>query len=390
VKEIRVLFISKWYPSKLDPMPGLFVERHARAVSGKCNVCVLYIQPVNNNDAEKYKTEISKEENFTEIIVYYNNVSWDIPVLSLLGKVCRYHKAYKKGFHAVKKEFGSYDLIHVNILTRTGIVAYLKKLFTGIPYIITEHWSRYLPITNTYKGCLRKWLTGLVVKNASAVTTVTNDLKNAMISHKLNNKNYHIVPNVVDTALFNYHEKEAANKKTILHVSCFEDRSKNISGMLRVLKKLSEKRQDFICRMVGDGIDKVMLENYAKELGILNNYVVFEGLKESEKLAEIYSSSDFMLLFSNYENMPVVIAEAFASGLAGVSTDVGGIAEVLTEDKGILVKPKDEAALENAVSNMLDNYKLYDKCALRQYAIAHFSNKAVGEAFNNIYKEVVK
>jgi len=371
-------------------MLGLFVERHARAVSMKCETAVLYIQPRQTASSAKFDTEIKKEQDFTQVIVYYNNVLIKFPLITLLIKTCRYFKAYRIGFREIKKQFGDYNIIHVNILTRTGVIALFKKIFSGKPYIITEHWSRYLPVTNTYKGLLRKLLTKIVVKNASAVTTVTLDLKNAMIRHKLYNQNYTIVPNMVNTDDFTIDVQKNNSVINILHVSCFEDKSKNISGMLRVLKSVAEKRNDFICWMIGDGMDKEELEKYGDKLGLLNKVVFFPGLKENKELIAFYQKSDFMLMFSNYENMPVVIPEAFACGLPVIATSVGGIPEIVNKSNGMLVKVEDELALEIAVNKMLDTYYNYDKIALRNFAVQNFSKQIVSETFYNIYKNILE
>jgi glycosyltransferase involved in cell wall biosynthesis len=386
---IKVLFLSAWYPSRINPMLGLFVEKHARAVAKKCQVAVLYVQPCEKTNPGNYKIEIINEKGFKQVIVYYND-STKTPLISSLIKIYRWHKAYRKGFREIKIYFGDYDLIHVNILTRTGIIAYFKKMFAGKPYIISEHWSRYMPVNKTYKGFLRKWITKIVIRNASAVTTVTNRLKEAMNAHKLDHHHFRIVPNVVDTDLFTIGKKQNLGIKNIIHVSCFEDKSKNISGILRVLKKLSEKRNDFICRMVGDGIDKKMLEAYASDLGLLNKTVIFEGLKEGNELSAFYAEADFLLMFSNYETMAVVIAEGFSAGLPVVTTDVGGIPEFVSGTRGILVKPNDENALENAINTMLDNYANFNKTELRQYAIDHFSIDIIGNSFFEIYQQVLK
>ena len=55
----------------------------------------------------------------------------------------------------------------------------------------------------------------------------------------------------------------------------------------------------------------------------------FTGLLEGQKLADELASGDFLVMSSNYENMPVVILEALASGLPVVSTNVGGIKEMI-------------------------------------------------------------
>jgi hypothetical protein len=88
------------------------------------------------------------------------------------------------------KKRNKIDLIHVHVLTRLGLLALLLKRSSGIPFLITEHWSRYLSYVGTYKGIFRKYLTRKVVKNASAVTTPTVNLQNAMQAHGLKNSNY--------------------------------------------------------------------------------------------------------------------------------------------------------------------------------------------------------
>ena len=44
-KKIKVLFLASWYPHADNPVEGIFVKRHAEAVSRLCDVCVLYIHP---------------------------------------------------------------------------------------------------------------------------------------------------------------------------------------------------------------------------------------------------------------------------------------------------------------------------------------------------------
>ena len=66
---------------------------------------------------------------------------------------------------------------------------------------------------------------------------------------------------MVDTDRF-LPAKKANNreKKRIVHLSCFTDNHKNISGILRVVKRLSESRTDFECILIGDGEDMDMLQ----------------------------------------------------------------------------------------------------------------------------------
>jgi glycosyltransferase involved in cell wall biosynthesis len=195
-KKINVLFLTRWYPHRYDPMPGLFVERHAEAVAQFCNVYLIYVH-VDCETEKKYEIHEETKNNVKVTRIYYRAVKHNIPLASSMVKAYKFLKYNWKGIKKLRSENRKIDLIHVNILSRLGIVALIEKLKHKTPYIITEHWSRYLPITNTYHGSFRKWITKIVVKNAGAVTTVTANLRDAMLAHGLKNKYYAIVPNVL-------------------------------------------------------------------------------------------------------------------------------------------------------------------------------------------------
>jgi len=382
----NIVFLTRWYPHRYDPMPGLFVERHAEALASGFNIYVVYVH-ADDHLSQKYEMVAETRNNVNVIRVYYKSVTSGIPLVSSLKKGWRFFKYNMKGINEIRNN-GHIHLYHVNILTRLGVIALYLKLVTATPYIITEHWSRYLPITNTYHGVLRKWVTRLVVRKASAVTTVTENLKNAMLAHGLNNPGYFVVPNVVDTQMFRPEfDSRTKNKKLIVHISCFEDRSKNISGMIRVIKKLSEQRTDFIVKMIGEGIDLDRMIELSKENNTYNTTIEFTGLLENENLAGVLKQADFLLMFSNYENMPVVINEALACGVPVLSSNAGGIPEVINPDNGVLVEKKDEESLLMALNTMLDNCRQYDKKKISIDAKKRFGKQAVYEQFSSIYNK---
>jgi glycosyltransferase involved in cell wall biosynthesis len=271
-----------------------------------------------------------------------------------------------------------------------GAFAWWLKQREEIPYVITEHWSRYQPQHNNFKGFFRKWLTRKVVKNASAVSPVSADLQKAMENHGLKNPNYRVIPNVVDVDFFHPDkEKKASDKTVFIHLSCMEERSKNMSGILNAVKDLASKRDDFILYMVGEGIDLEATIRRAEDLGLKDKVVFFTGLKEGEQLLKLMQRADAMLLFSRYENLPVVILEAFACGMPVISSDVGGISEHLNNERGILVKPLDEQALTGAMNKMIESKDDYNSKSIRQYAAAHFSMEVIGKQFDKIYSEAI-
>ena len=106
---------------------------------------------------------------------------------------------------------------------------------------------------------------------------------------------------------------------------------------------------------------------------------------QGQALADELASGDFLVLSSNYENMPVVILEALASGLPVVSTNVGGIKEMIDETKGILVEPRDKEALAEAIVKMIETHQNYDAAFLRNSVIEKYGYESVGRFLDSIY-----
>lgn len=381
----KVLFLARWFPDRYDPMTGLFIKRHAEVAAGFADVAVLYLRAAPEKE-RSFCIDQVVENDVNTVIVYYGTKS-ESPIFpaKLLASFL-FVVAFIKGYRFLLETWGRPAIIHVNVLTRLGIFALWLRIFSGIRYVITEHWSRYLPITGTYTGFFRKFFTKIIVVNAEAVSTVSQNLAKAMQSHGLNNKSYMVLPNVVDTDSYLPNPQRQKNKKIrFVHISCFEDRSKNISGLLNVISKLSALRNDFECLMVGEGLDLDRMTVLAAELGLTENQVVFTGLLENEKLIEAYQNSCFMVMFSNYENMPVVISESFSCGLPVVATSVGGIPEYVNETNGRLVAAADEAALLNAIVYMLDHYTEFNNERIRQNAVSSFGKQAVAEKLQELY-----
>jgi glycosyltransferase involved in cell wall biosynthesis len=371
-------------------MPGLFIERHARSVAPFADVSVLYVHADDQLIDRKEDIEITRDGELLQVKIYYRISRCRVPAFRSLINLYRYIRYHRRGLQIIRKESGRPDLVHVNVLTRLGVIAMVFKWLTGTPYVITEHWTRYLPHMDNFKGSLRKLLTRMAVKRASAVLPVTENLKLAMERHGLKNHNYRIIPNVVDMNMFRIPEEtQDRAKKRFIHVSCFEDKQKNISGILRVLKKISAYRSDWECHMIGEGIHLELLVDQAKKLGLEGKEVIFHGLKENDELAGMMADTDFQVMFSRFENLPVVILESYACGVPVLSTDVGGIREHLDPSLGILIPREDEQALEEKINYMLDHYQDYRKENLRQYAQNHFSKEVIGKQLFQVYQEIL-
>jgi glycosyltransferase involved in cell wall biosynthesis len=386
-RKIRVLFLPKWYPHRYDPMPGLFIQRQAEALTAGCDVAVIYVHP-DPDCPNKIEVEFSEENEVRVLRVYYRVNRKPAPMVGKALNLWRFYRANMKAIHSIRQF--SPDLVHAHILTRLGLVAWRVSRKMHVPLVISEHWSRYFPESNSYQGFIRKLLTWFVVKQASLVIAVSEPLKVAMQSLKLDNRNFQVIPNVVDTGLFIPGTAMSTHPvRNIVHISCFEDRSKNISGFLDAILELSRKRSDFKCQLIGDGPDMDPLTAYARSLGIIDTFVTFNGLKTGDELVAMINNADFTVVSSNYETFGTVVIESLACGIPVVATRVGVAPAIIDEHNGILVQPCDPDAMVQALNRMMDQCRTYNKVKISSGIPEKFSKVAIGQQLTGLYRELI-
>ena len=229
---------------------------------------------------------------------------------------------------------------------------------------------------------------------------VSLDLQRCMEGHGVRNR-FQVIYNLVNTDMFKLRQPPCIDssertglrgndmqglRKQMLHISTLRDEAKNFSGILRVIERLRQQRDDFELHVIHD-YEAPEFKAFVKEHN-LSGCVFFHGKKTSAEVAEAYQQADFFVLFSNFENLPCVIVEAFASGVPVLSTAVGGIAEILSPERGILIPQGDEDALLQGMIQMLDHCHEYDREAIREYAIKTFAARNIGRQIFEEYKKV--
>jgi glycosyltransferase involved in cell wall biosynthesis len=135
---------------------------------------------------------------------------------------------------------------------------------------------------------------------------------------------------------------------------------------LDTIARVAATRPQAIALIAGDGELRSNLEAYAAELEIADR-VRFLGWRRD--LAAIYAATDVFLLTSRNEGTPVALIEAMASGVPGVSTDVGGVKDVITSDAvGARVPDGDPDALAAPIVRYLGDRELRRQSGLRARA----------------------
>ncbi|MFH1583382.1 MAG: glycosyltransferase family 4 protein [Candidatus Falkowbacteria bacterium] len=108
--------------------------------------------------------------------------------------------------------------------------------------------------------------------------------------------------------------------------------------------------------IIGDGSERKNLENLIKKYNLKNNFILAGQIDEAAKLLKAF---DIYVCSSVKEGLPYSILEAMAAGLPIVSTNVGGISEMIGDEKtGLLVKPAEARELAEKIKTLLNNKTL--------------------------------
>ena len=389
-----MLHLPKWYPHRYDDQDGDFVARHVAAIAahGGADAAVLFATVARGPLASLVEVEEDFSGPLPTLRYYYRAAPTGLPPLDKPLKLLLCYWCLLRGYRRLRQHWGGQapDLVHVHVLLRTGLFAWALRAVRGIPFVVTEHWTLYLPARAGGISWLRRWLTRAVVRRAAALHTVSANLREALAALGATNERAMVIPNVVDTEQFRPADASARQAGTLLHAAAFNEDAKNLRGLLRAVASLRGQVPGLRLRIAGYGPDEALVRRQAEGLGLLaDGTVVFLGkLAHAQVAAEMQRAACFVL-FSNVENLPCVLIEAQASGLPAVATRVGGVPELLPDDGryGQLVPPGDEAALAAAVRAVLAAPPA--PAALRAHAVARFGVAAVGQAFGELYRQVL-
>lgn len=389
---MRVLHLPKWYPHRYDDQDGDFVARHVAAIAPHAETAVLFATVARGPLPGLLECEADLTAQAPILRYYYRAQPTGWGPLDKLLKLILYFWCLARGYRSLVRHWGSPpQLVHVHVLLRTGLFAWWLKLTRGIPYIITEHWTLYLPERAHNIGSLRRWLTRWVTQRAAALHTVSEGLRTAMQQLRFVAPRSEVIANVVDTELFSL-APVARIPGRLLIVSAFHDAVKNISGVLRVVAELRHRWPALRLRVAGYGPDEAKLRQLAKELGLLADHTVtFLGKLPHKEVAREMQQAAALVSFSRAETFGCVFLEARSTGCPVVGPATGGVPELFAPEGtfGLLVLPEDGAALAHALETMLSGTRVFDAATLHADAEARCSYAQVGQRFAALYRSIL-
>ena len=195
--------------------------------------------------------------------------------------------------------------------------------------------------------------------DADAVITVSEELRQQAIAQGVSADKVTAILNGCDTSVFQPGDRAAARAQVACDAS---DELIVYAGNLLVTKGLGELMDAFVelaksrprlrLAVVGQGPYKETLASRAAAAG-MENRVTLPGRCDAAGIARWMRAADVFCLPSYSEGCPNVVVEALACGRPIVATTVGGIPELVKEASGLLVPPRDSAALWGALDQAL-------------------------------------
>jgi N-acetyl-alpha-D-glucosaminyl L-malate synthase BshA len=250
------------------------------------------------------------------------------------------------------------DLLHVHYAIPHAAAAYMAKKILeeegrSIPVITTLHGT---DITLVGRDKTYAPVVAFSINQSDAITAVSNNLRKETYSTFTIEKEIEVIYNFVDVARFDKKPIDAFRKviapqgeRILMHASNFR-KIKRVQDVIRVFHNVNKEKPSKLL-LVGDGPERPMAEELARELGICDD-VRFVG--KQQDMEEIFAVTDLFLLPSEYESFGLAALEAMAAGAAVVSTNAGGLPEVIEQGVcGYMADIGDVQAMSNYALDIL-------------------------------------
>lgn len=309
-------------------------------------------------------TILEKKVDDAKINVYYGHCQGKITILKIVD-IYRQISIFKP------------DIIH----------AHMGGVFYSLPYVLTHNIKLVVTAHTTPKEAFNNRTTNilkfLAKRNKVILTAVSEENKRLMADYYgIDRDKVEYVNNGVD--LSRYYRKNHP-KITFINVGRM-DKNKNQQLIIKLYNRLDASRcmKLILC---GDGPERAILEKMVKKLG-LKECVTFTG--NVGNVQDYLAVSDIYIQTSHREGLPLSTIEAIATKLPVISTDVGGMKNIV-KDNGFLLKDGDDEGLFNAMKSLSTDGLLREEMGKKSFEIANlFSAKSMSAKYTSIYRKWVK
>jgi glycosyltransferase involved in cell wall biosynthesis len=193
--------------------------------------------------------------------------------------------------------------------------------------------------------------------------------------------------NTIETEAFRYRERQTlrplflSNRNLEAHYG--------VDRVLRAFAIIQQHLPDARLTVAGDGSQRRRLEQLAEALNLQN--VEFTGQVDHEKAFELYDGADIYLNGSEIDNQPLSLLEAFACGLPVVTSDAGGIPDIVTNEcTGLMVQCGDYEGIAREAMRLLRDVNLAARIVSQaRQECQKYSWEAVRSKWLSLYDQLI-
>lgn len=375
---MKVLFLARGCPDPKNSTLGIFEYDMAKAVA-KAGHDVVYMAMDHRSLRHRrpWGIHVKEQEGLTIVSVNLPLGRLYYPLRLFLGE-----KAMMRAYRKLLPQMGKPDVLHAHFAGMAILGARLKKA-TGIPLVITEHSSKLNRSMEPFYMRRLKEAYG----TADVLTAVSKALAARM--HQLFGMAAEVVPNVLDTETFQGMGKKAG-KAPFAFVSAGNlIPVKGMEELLHAFRQVHGNKPETTLTIYGRGPLKAKLQGIVQKWG-LGDAVRLEGLVSRSALHAAYDRASCFVLASHSETFGVAYVEALASGLPVIATRSGGPQDYVDSTNGLLVPPKDQEALAEAMLWMTDHAHDFDGAGIAQRMKARFGPDNVAAVLEDVYERAVE
>jgi glycosyltransferase involved in cell wall biosynthesis len=284
---------------------------------------------------------------------------------------------------------GRFDVVHVHG-PLPAVVARLAAVGKPAMVLTTSH----TPWSSLRRSTRLGWL---VTSRLDAATVAVSSAVAASLPRRPASRAV-VIPHGVDPARIETARAEAARAAAdrcqlevdaapvvLVSVASHRD-AKNYPNLLHGLRRALDGGADVRLVAVGDGAGLATHVELARSLG-LDSSVSF--LPSSDEVLAVVAAADLLVVASDHEGQPIVVAEALALGVPVVATEVGRVPEMVDVSVGRVVPPRDPDALGAAICELANDPTLRAHLSANTNGLAVRTLDAVIDAHLALYSAVL-
>lgn len=286
------------------------------------------------------------------------------------------------------------DICHIHgsmkgSIYRKSIFVFLCRLF-GVRVIFHLHGSQFEDYYNR-AGPLYRAVVRYVLNSADYVFVLSRYWQ-AFLQSICDNRNLLIVNNFPSSRFEKLRSERAYDDRHNLNFLFlgYLGQRKGIYDLIDAVASIRDELPEGFCIHVGGNGEQVEVERRIAERGVDDHFRI-HGWVSGEQKASLLRQCNVLLLPSHNEGMPIAILEAFAAGLTVISTRVGGIPDLITDESvGLLIDAGDTDALAGCIRTLLKTPARIENTAANAGRVyrEHFSASANVARIRTIYNEL--